>query len=85
MSHRRWHQIIVVSLSFFLIGHDNRTAGGEHTADTVADRDFGAGNLRRCDAAHLAHALLQGIHAVHAGVHVREAAAISVERQLAGL
>ena len=34
-------------------------------------------------AAHLAHALLQGVHAVHAGVHVGKTAAIGVERELA--
>ena len=44
---------------------------------------FAPGDLRRGDAAHLAHALLQGVHAVHAGMHVGEAAAIGVERQLA--
>src|ERR1700756_4647345 len=35
------------------------------------------------DAAHLAHALLQRVHAVHARMHVGEAAAIGVERKLA--
>src|SRR5450755_2494003 len=34
-------------------------------------------------AAHLPHALLQRIHAVHAGMHVAQSAAIGVERQLA--
>jgi hypothetical protein len=34
-------------------------------------------------AAHLAHALLQGVHAVHAGVHVRQP--LALERQLASL
>ena len=32
---------------------------------------------------HLKHALLQGVHAVHAGMHVGETAAIGVERQFA--
>ena len=49
----------------------------------MADRDFGARHLGRGDAAHLAHAFLQRIHAVHAGMHVGEAAAIGVERQFA--
>jgi hypothetical protein len=40
------------------------------------------GNLRRSVAAHLAHAFLQRIHAVHPGVHVGETAGIGVERQL---
>ena len=48
----------------------------------MADRDPGAGDLGGGGAAHLAHALLQRVHAVHAGMHVREAAAIGVERQL---
>jgi hypothetical protein len=39
--------------------------------------------LRRGGAAHLAHALLQCVHAVNAGMHVGEAAAIGVERQFA--
>jgi hypothetical protein len=34
-------------------------------------------------AAHLAHALLKGVHAVHAGMHVGEPAAIGVQRQFA--
>src|SRR5208337_150385 len=66
-----------------LVRHDDRAGGGEHAADAVADRDPGAGDLRRSYAAHLAHALLQCVHAVHAGMHVGEAAAIGVERQFA--
>src|SRR6195256_4270530 len=66
-----------------LVGHDHRTAGGEHAADPVADRNLRTLDLRRGDAAHLPHALLQRIHAVHAGVHVAEPAAIGVQRQLA--
>jgi hypothetical protein len=31
----------------------------------------------------LAHAFLQGVHAVHAGMHVGKAAAVGVERQFA--
>jgi hypothetical protein len=31
------------------------------------------------DPAHLAHALLQGVHAVHAGTHVLKTAAVGVE------
>jgi hypothetical protein len=41
---------------------------------------FGAANLGGGDAAHPAHAILQG---VHAGMHIRKTAAIGVERQLA--
>src|SRR5271165_2347211 len=66
-----------------LIGHDDGAGGGEHAADAVADRDLGAGDLGRSGAAHLAHALLQGVHAVHAGMHIGEAAAIGVERKFA--
>ncbi len=66
-----------------LVRHDDGARSGEHAADAVADRDPGIGDLGRSDAAHLMHALLQGVHAVHAGMHVREAAAIGVERQLA--
>jgi hypothetical protein len=66
-----------------LVRHDDRAACGEHAADAVADRDPGVGDLGGGGAAHLAHALLQRVHAVHAGMHVGEAAAIGVERQLA--
>ena len=69
-----------VDFSGRLVRHDDRAGGGEHAAHTMADRDRGAGDLGGCDAAHLAHALLQG---VHAGMHVGEAAAIGVERQFA--
>jgi hypothetical protein len=37
-------------------------------AAAVADRDFGAGDLRKGDAAHLAHALLQRVHAMLCGI-----------------
>jgi hypothetical protein len=40
-------------------------------------------HLRRRDAAHLAYALLQRVHAVHTGMHIAQATAIGVERQLA--
>ena len=50
-----------------LVRHDDRTRRGEHAADTMADRDLDAGDLCWGNAAHLAHALLQG---VHAGMHV---------------
>ena len=45
----------------------------------VADRDLGAGDMGGGGAAHLAHAFLQCVHAVHAGVHAGKAAAIGVE------
>jgi hypothetical protein len=66
-----------------LVGHDDRAGGGEHAAHTMADRDPGVGDLGGGGAAHLARALLQGVHAVLAGMHVGEAAAIGVERELA--
>src|SRR5580704_2848253 len=66
-----------------LVRHDDGAGGGEHAADAVADRDPGAGDLGGGGAAHLAHALLQGVHAVHARVHVRKAAAIVVQGQFA--
>ena len=44
---------------------------------------FASGTCAGGGAAHLPHALLQGVHAVHARVHVAEAAAVGVERQLA--
>jgi hypothetical protein len=62
-----------------LVGHNDRAACGEHAADAVADRDLGAGDLGGRGAAHLAHALLQG---VHAGINIGKAAAIGVERDL---
>ena len=46
----------------------------------MADRDPGALDLGGGGAAHLAHALLQCVQAVHAAMHVRKAAAIGVER-----
>src|SRR5438034_6765286 len=49
---------------------NDRPGRREHAADAVADRDLRARHLRRRDAAHLPHALLQRIHAVHAGMHV---------------
>jgi len=69
-----------------LVRHDDRTRCGEHAAHTMANRDLGAGDLGGGSAAHLAHALLQRVHAVHAvyaGMHAGEAAAIGVERQSA--
>ena len=89
-----WHRVVTairgaprsIYLSFagdpgplrWVVRHDDRAGGGEHAAYAVADRDLGAGNLSRGDAAHLAHALLQGVHAVHAGVHVGETTAVCV-------
>jgi len=61
-----------------LVRHDDRARGGEHAADTVADRDLGVEDLRRGNTAHLAHAFLQCAHAVHAGMHVGETAAVRV-------
>src|ERR1039458_7788604 len=46
-----------------LVRENNRATGGEHAADAVADRNLRAWNLRRRDAAHLPHALLQRVHA----------------------
>src|SRR6201996_1977890 len=61
----------------------DRATRGEHAADAMAHRNPRVLHLRRRDAAHLAHAFLQRVHAVHARMHVGEAAAIGVERQLA--
>src|SRR5438309_2047293 len=66
-----------------LVRHDDRAGGGEHTTDAVAHRDFRAGHLGRGGTAHLPNAFLQRVHAVHAGMHVAETAAIGVERQFA--
>ncbi len=66
-----------------LVRENDRAACREHAADAVADRNLRTRHLRRRDAAHLPHALLQRVHAVHAGMHVAQAAAIGVERQLA--
>src|SRR5205085_10860877 len=66
-----------------LVRKNDRAARGEHAADAMAHRDLRALDLRRRDAAHLPHALLQRIHPVHAGMHVAQAAAIGIERQLA--
>src|SRR6202051_5059261 len=64
-----------------LVAEDDGARRAQHAADPKADEDLGPRNLGRRDAAHLPHALLQGVHAVHARVHVREAAAVGVERQ----
>src|SRR5882672_961855 len=66
--------------SLSLVRKNNRAAGPEHAADAVADRNLRARHLRRRDAAHLPHALLQRVHAVHAGMHIAEAAAVGIER-----
>jgi hypothetical protein len=63
-----------------LVGHNDRAGAGQHAADAVADRDPGTWDLGGGGAAHLAHALLQCVHAVHAGMHVGKTAAIGVER-----
>src|SRR4051812_21376613 len=62
---------------------NNRAARREHAADAVTDGNLRILHLRRRDAAHLAYAFLQRVHAVHAGMHVAKAAAVGVERQLA--
>src|ERR1700720_1533082 len=63
-----------------LVRHYDGARRGEHAAYAVADGDLGVGDLGGGGAAHLAHALLQ---CVHAGMHVGEAAAIGVQRQFA--
>ena len=45
--------------------------------------DFHIGHLGRRSAAHLAHAFLQGEHAIHAGVGIRKPTAIGIDRQFA--
>src|ERR1700737_4638298 len=69
--------------SLVLSGKNNVAARREQSADAMAGRDLRALDLRRRDAAHLPHALLQRVHAVHAGMHVAQATAVGVERQLA--
>src|ERR1700749_947502 len=66
-----------------LVRKNDRARCGEHAADAVTDRNLRVRHLRRRNAAHLPHALLQCVHAVHARMHIGEAAAIGVERQLA--
>src|SRR5215469_5329116 len=74
---------LMLSAFSAFVREDDRARRGEHAADAVAHRNLGVRHLRRRNAAHLPHALLQRIHAVHARMHVGEAAAIGVERQLA--
>ena len=69
-----------IVLSMCLVGHNDDARRSEHAADAVADRDLGVSDFGGGGAAHLAHALLQRVHAVHAGMHVGKAAAIGVER-----
>jgi hypothetical protein len=57
-----------------LVRHDDGARRAEHAAHSMADRDLGIGDLGGGGAAHLTHALLQC--AVHAGMHVGEAAAV---------
>src|SRR5437763_8128958 len=66
-----------------LVRHDDRAGSGEHVAHTMADRDLGAGDLGWDGAAHLAHALLQRVNRVYAGMYAGKTASIGVERQLA--
>jgi hypothetical protein len=68
-----------------LVRHNDGAGGGKHAADAVADRDLGIGDLGGAMPRiwRTLSALLQRIHAVHAGMHVGETAAIGVERQLA--
>src|SRR5215472_16439692 len=71
------------SRALALVRENDRAARREHAADAMTHRNLRIRHLRRRDAAHLAHALLQRIHAVHARMHIGEAATIGVERQLA--
>src|SRR5439155_8833862 len=66
-----------------LVRKNDRATCREHAADAMAHGYSGILDLRRRDAAHLAHTLLQRVHAVHTGMHVAQTAAIGVERQLA--
>src|SRR4051812_13772802 len=65
------------------VSKNDRAARREHAANAVANRNFCISHLRRCDAAHLAHTLLQRVHAIHARMHVAKATAVGIERQLA--
>src|SRR5262249_45416759 len=49
-----------------LVRENDRSRRREHAADAVADRNLRVRHLRRRNAAHLPHALLERIHAVHA-------------------
>src|SRR5581483_11140017 len=64
-----------------LVRKNDRARCGEHAADAVTDRNLRIRHLRRRNATHLPHALLQRIHAVHARMHIGQTAAIGVERQ----
>src|SRR6516165_2305193 len=64
-----------------LVRENDRATCGEHAADAMAHRNCRIRHLRRRNPAHLPHALLQRVHAVHARMHVGETAAIGVERQ----
>src|SRR6185312_12006263 len=52
-------------LSWCLVAEDDRAGGSKHATHAVADRDLCPGHLCRRNAAHLPHALLQRVHAVH--------------------
>src|SRR5215475_9927323 len=66
-----------------LVAEHYGAARCEHAADAVGDGDLGALDLCGRHTTHLAHALLQRVHAVHARVHVAETPTVGVERKLA--
>src|SRR3954465_13492805 len=68
-------ELVAAAVSLLLVCKDDRATCREHAADAVAHRDLCTLHLRRRDPAHLAHALLQRVHAVHAGMHVAQATA----------
>src|SRR3954469_12221770 len=58
-----------------------RRRGGEHPTNPVGHAHGDVGDLGGGAAAQLPHGLLDGEHAVHPGVGVREAPAVRVHRQ----
>src|ERR1700690_2026752 len=61
-----------VTVSRLLVGENNRPRRGEHAPYPVAHRDLSTLHLRWSDPAHLPHTLLQRVHPVHPGMHVRQ-------------
>src|SRR6185437_13129852 len=80
-SHRRAVRREARTTLWRLIAEDDRPRRREHPAHAMADRDLRTLHLRRRDPAHLPHAFLQRVHPVHARVHIRQSAAVGVQRQ----
>src|SRR6185437_5381163 len=67
------------------VSQHEAAGGAEEHADALHEADRDAGHLRERLAAQLPHGLLDGEHAVHAGVRVGKAAAAGVHGQRAAL